>query len=197
MTVLMLIINFSARRIKKYINLQRYMHFICKNYLENINTIFDISLFNIYIYKVYKAISYKRFGIIKVCCISIHLTIIPLTSTFKWYCVCYFSYVIVTHYKNKMWYNNMIFSTNFTDLVMFFHIHITYPKFNNAHLGSLVWYLTQCISLFCDFLCCQIWYSFIHFKETSIFIFFNTTFDYGYQGGTKFMYLILSVYSYK
>ena len=53
---------------------------------------------------------------IKMCCINIQLNIdlpsLNKYSTFK------LLYMTVTHYQNKMLYNKLVFSTNYTDLLM-------------------------------------------------------------------------------
>ena len=88
---------------------------------------------------------------IKMCCINVHFNVDLIT--FNKYCICKLLYIIVSHYQNKLLLNNFFFSTLFTDLLMFSCIHRAHPKVNGS---NLVVNITQCNSLFCNFLDCQI-----------------------------------------
>ena len=60
------------------------------------------------------------------CRVNINLAVNPLKFN-------NLSYMIVTHYQNKMLYNKVLSSTNFTDLLMFSCIHRSHALLNNAN----------------------------------------------------------------
>ena len=74
------------------------------------------------------------------------------TCTSNTYCIRKLLYIIVIHYQNKTLYNRVFLATYFMVLLMFtMYVHRPHPKFNNKSKVDLVWYLTQCNSLFSDF----------------------------------------------